>query len=102
MEKIIEFVANNYVWFLTFTILLIFALIGYIYDTKKSSEDLVKKSEDEINEEMLENLVVPEGKSLAETVNISKNVNPETRKVELTDSDILNNNSEGNNTQNNI
>ena len=102
MEKIIEFVANNYVWFLTFTILLIFALIGYIYDTKKSSEDLVKKSEDEINEEMLENLVVPEGKSLAETVNISKNVNPETKKVELTDSDILNNNSEGNNTQNNI
>ncbi len=102
MEKIIEFVANNYVWFLTFTILLIFALIGYIYDTKKSSEDLVKKSEDEINEEMLENLVVPEGKSLAETVNISKNVNSETRKVELTDSDILNNNSEGNNTQNNI
>lgn len=101
MEKIIEFVANNYVWFLTFTILLIFALIGYIYDTKRSSEDLVKKSEDEINEEMLENLVVPEGKSLADTVNASKNINPETRTVELTDSEILNNN-EVNNTQNNI
>ena len=102
MEKIIEFVGNNYVWFLTFTILLIFALIGYIYDTKRSKEDLVKKSEDEINEELLENLVVPEGKSLADTVNASKNINPETKKVELTDSTILNNNSEVDNSQDNI
>lgn len=101
MEKIIEFVGNNYVWFLTLTILLIFALIGYIYDTKRDKEDLVKKSEDEINEEMLENLVVPEGKSLAESVNASKNINPETKAVELTDSTILNNNNEVNNNQNN-
>lgn len=91
MEKIIEFVANHYVWFLTFTILLIFALIGYIYDTKKSSEDLVKKSEDEMNEEILENLVVPEGKSLADSVNVSKNINPETKQVELTDESITKN-----------
>ena len=99
MERIIEFVANNYAWFLTLAIFLIFALIGYIYDTKKNKGDLVKKSEDEINEEMLENLVVPEGKSLAETVASSKNINPETRSVELTDNTILNNSS---NTDNNI
>ncbi len=89
MEKIIEFVANNYAWFLTITILLIFALIGYIYDTKREKKDLVKKSEDELNEEMLQNLVVPEGKSLAETVMSSKNINPETKAVELTDKTIL-------------
>lgn len=83
MEKIAEFVANYYGWFLTISILLIFALVGYIYDTKKTKEDLVKKSEDELNEEMLENLVVPEGKSLAETVMASKNINPETKAVDV-------------------
>lgn len=73
MEKLTEFVVNNYVLFLTITIILIFALIGYIYDSKKEKEDKVKKNEDEINEQMLENLVVPEGKSLADTVMASKN-----------------------------
>ncbi len=96
MDKIIEFVANNYGWFLTITILLLFALIGYIYDTKKSKEDLVKKSEDELNEEMLENLVVAEGKSLADSVMVSKNINTETKAVELTDSEILNNGNDAN------
>ena len=97
METIVEFVANNYGWFLTITILLIFAIIGYIFDTKKSKEDLIKKTEEEINEEMLENLAVPEGKSLAETVNVSKNINPDTKKVELTDESILDNDSTNNN-----
>ena len=50
MEKLIEFVGNNYAWFLTVTIILLFALIGYIYDTKKTKNDLLKKSEDEMNE----------------------------------------------------
>jgi hypothetical protein len=99
MEKIIEFVGNNYVWFLTITILLIFALIGYIYDSKRDKEDLLKKSEDNINEEMLENLDIPEGKSLADTVNAAKNINSETKTVEMLDQNILNSNDE-NNSQN--
>lgn len=89
MEKFIDFIGNNYAWFLTITIILLFALIGYIVDTKKSKNDLFTKNENEIDEESLENLIVPEGKSLAETVNISKNINKETMQVELTDETIL-------------
>ena len=78
MEKIIEFIANNYAWFLTITILLLFALIGYIYDTKKNDNDLLKKSEEE-----LEKIKVPEDKSLSDMVSKSKNINPETKSVEV-------------------
>lgn len=89
MDKIIEFISNNYVWFLTITIILLFALIGYIFDTKKNENDLLKKTENEIDEESLENLSVPTGKSLADIVNNSKNINSETKNVELTDKSIL-------------
>ena len=83
MEKIIEFIANNYAWFLTITILLLFALIGYIYDTKKNDNDLLKKSEEELDEESLEKIKVPEDKSLSDMVSKSKNINPETKSVEV-------------------
>jgi len=89
MEKIIDFIGNNYAWFLTITIILLFALIGYIFDTKRNKSDLLKKTENEIDEEYLENLIVPEGKSLAETVNVSKNIYSETLNVELSDNTIL-------------
>lgn len=90
MEKIIEFISDNYAWFLTFTIILLFALIGYIYDTKKNKSDLVKKQENELEEEELKNIIVPEEKSLQDMMIKSKNINPETRSVELTDTEILN------------
>ena len=96
MEKLIEFVGNNYAWFLTVTIILLFALIGYIYDTKKTKNDLLKKSEEEMNEMDLENIMVPEGKSLSDMVTTSKNINPETKGVELTDASILNGNNNPN------
>lgn len=92
MDKIVEFVGNNYAWFLTITIILLFALIGYIYDSKRSKSDLMKKNEDKI-EESLENLIIPEnmeGKNLQDMVAKSKNINPETKSVELNDPSILN------------
>ena len=89
MDKIIEFIGNNYSWFLTITIILLFALIGYIYDSKRNKSDLLKKSEKELNEELIENIIVPEGKSLSDMVAKSKNINPETKSVELNDSTIL-------------
>lgn len=92
MKGIIEFVSNNYAWFLTITLILLFALIGYIYDSKKNKSDLVKKQEQELDMESLENIVVPEGKSLQEVVTTSKNINPETKSVELTDVEILEDN----------
>jgi len=89
MEKIVEFIGNNYAWFLTITIILLFALIGYIVDTRKNKNDLFKKTENEIEEINIENYQIQEGKSLNEFVNNSKNINPDTKNVELTDSDIL-------------
>lgn len=91
MEKIINFIGEYYVWILSFTIILIFALIGYICDSKREKNDLIKKQEKELDEESLENLIIPEDKSLADSVSVSKNINPETKKVELTDETIINN-----------
>ncbi len=89
MDKIIEFISNNYAWFLTFTIILLFALIGYIYDNKKNKHDLVKKSEDELEEEVLKNISASDDKTLQDMVAKSKNINPETKEVELTDTDAI-------------
>ena len=49
MGKIIEFIGNNYVWFLTIALLLLFALIGYIYDSKKNKTNNIKKEEKEVS-----------------------------------------------------
>ena len=92
MESIIEFISNNYAWFLTITIILLFALIGYIYDTKRDKTDLLKKQEVELDEAAIENIVAPEGKSLADVVTNSKNINIETKQVELVDKSILSDN----------
>ena len=91
MEKVVEFIGAHYAWFLTITIILLFALIGYIYDSKKNKKDLLKKTENEIEEISIENIKAQEGKSLNEVVSTSKNINPETKSVELTDNEILNN-----------
>ncbi len=91
MEKIIEFIGNNYAWFLTITIILLFALIGYIHDSKRNKKDLMKLSEEAIEEESLENIKVEETKSLADMVNKSKNINPESKSIELSDQTILEN-----------
>ncbi len=91
MDKFIEFIGNNYVWFLTISILLLFALIGYIYDSKKNKNDLIKKSESELAVESLEKIAAENNKSLSDMVSKSKNINPETKSVELTDKSILEN-----------
>ncbi len=83
MEKIGEFIGNNYAWFLTITILLLFALIGYIYDTKRSKKDLLKKQEEELDEESLENIMISEDKKLSDMVVNSKDINPETKEVNI-------------------
>jgi len=99
MENIIEFIGNNYAWFLTATIILLFALIGYIVDSKRNKNDLLKKTEIEIEEIDMENIKSQEGKSLNDVVTTSKNINPETQSVELTDVEILN---DEQNVENNI
>lgn len=101
MENIIEFIGNNYAWFLTITIILLFALIGYIADSKRNKNDLLKKTEIEIEEIDIENIKSQEGKSLNDVVSTSKNINPDTKSVELTDVEILNDEPQVENTNNN-
>jgi hypothetical protein len=102
MESILKFIGNYYVWILTFTIILLFALFGYIYDSRRSENDLMKKQEDELDEEALANLNITENKGLGDSLNISKNINPETKEVQLTDESILNSNESPSDNNSNI
>lgn len=48
MDAFTNFLANNYVWFLIISLILIFALIGYLVDSKeiKSGKKLKKQREE--------------------------------------------------------
>ncbi|MBE6161772.1 MAG: hypothetical protein E7158_06105 [Firmicutes bacterium] len=47
MEGFTNFLANNYVWFLIITLILLFALIGYLVDLKDIKTGRVKKTKDD-------------------------------------------------------
>lgn len=70
MDKFITFVSDNYIWFLLITIFLIFALIGYIYDNKRSKTDYIYKNDALVQEEEIE---LPEGKSINDLINSTDN-----------------------------
>ena len=38
MQTFIDFLVNNYIWFLIITLTLIFALIGYLVDTNEKKQ----------------------------------------------------------------
>lgn len=53
MDILVDFLLNNYIWFLVISLILIFALIGYLVDStsprvmnKKNSSSLVQESND--------------------------------------------------------
>lgn len=46
MEGFTNFLANNYVWFLIISLILVFALIGYLVDLKEIKSGKVKKTKD--------------------------------------------------------
>lgn len=53
MQAFIDFLVNNYLWFLVISLILVFALIGYLVDTneKKDKEDIPEeKNEEQTNE----------------------------------------------------
>lgn len=64
MDTIISFLADNYIWFLVITLILVFALIGYLVDTKQD-ERFTK--EIELDRELTRKVEV------AEAANISLN-----------------------------
>lgn len=46
MQTFIDFLVNNYLWFLVISLILVFALIGYLVDTnEKKDKELVLNSE---------------------------------------------------------
>ena len=49
MEALIDFLVNNYIWFLVITLILIFALIGYLVDTNEQKKDRTLASKNESN-----------------------------------------------------
>ena len=49
MDAFTNFLANNYVWFLIISLILIFALIGYLVDSKEiKSGKKIKKQKEEL------------------------------------------------------
>ena len=46
MQAFIDFLVNNYLWFIIVSIVLIFALIGYLVDTSEKPTQ-VRKMDDE-------------------------------------------------------
>lgn len=45
MQAFIDFLVNNYLWFLVISLILVFALIGYLVDTNEKKEILEKKEQ---------------------------------------------------------
>lgn len=64
METIISFLADNYIWFLIITLILVFALIGYLVDIKQDERFTKKIS---LDKEVMDKVEV------AETVNLTLN-----------------------------
>ena len=44
MQTFIDFLADNYLWFLIISLILIFALIGYLVDTSEKKQKEKKKN----------------------------------------------------------
>ena len=78
MEQVGQFLANNYIWFLIATLILVLALIGYLSENKKKKEadpkeekKEEKKVEDEKTIEKLD--VKMKNVSLNEAIKDNKN-----------------------------
>ncbi len=78
MESILNFLEQNYLWFLMATGVIILGLVGYYVDVKKDAEDSPFKKKKKVKVEMapdepMENIEVKEGAniSLNEMINNS-------------------------------
>ena len=55
MQAFIDFLVNNYFWFLVISLILVFALIGYLVDTNEKKESVnLENDEKEIGSVNLE------------------------------------------------
>ncbi len=68
MQAFIDFLVNNYLWFIIVSIVLIFALIGYLVDTSEQPAKAMKMEEESpLIDSHQEASLEPEGR--AETIN---------------------------------
>lgn len=87
MSGILNFLANNYVWFIVISLILLFALIGYLVDTKQDERfskkiEIDKELESRMNVAEATNMTINQMVKANETVsgesNVSEAVNPDT------------------------
>jgi len=73
MEIILNFLVDNYLWFLIISLILVFGLIGYIVDThEKKTPKLHFGDDEEVNNDTIE-----EDKSLADLTEETDTLEPE-------------------------
>ena len=84
MSNFISFVSDNYVWFLVISIFLIFALIGYIVDSRRDESLLNRRKNEPTDIETIE-IDIPEDKSINDAINNNSMA------IEMEDNSVLNN-----------
>lgn len=84
MSSFINFVSDNYVWFLVISIFLIFALIGYIVDSRRDESLLNRRKKEPSDIETIE-IDIPEDKSINDAINSNSMA------IEMEDNSALNN-----------
>lgn len=77
MDTILNFITQNYLWFLVIAIILLLALIGYFVDVKKDSDDSPFKKEKRPKksqeDDTFANVKVENNMSLNEMINNTNN-----------------------------
>lgn len=77
MDTILNFITQNYLWFLVIAIILLLALIGYFVDVKKDSDDSPFKKEKKLKksqeDDTFANVKVENNMSLNEMINNTNN-----------------------------
>lgn len=67
MDAFTNFLANNYVWFLIISLILIFALVGYLVDSKEiKSGKKIKKQKEELK--VVDFSTIDQSKSLNQSI----------------------------------
>ena len=74
MEALLEFLKNNYIYFVFVAVILIFALIGYIVDSSKSGKR--KEKTDKDVEAFMQNIPPIESAKMSETLNKTAKIEP--------------------------
>lgn len=74
MEKFLDFITQNYLWFLIIVAVLVLALIGYFVDFEKQQDDTpFRKNKDNVKEESMPEVKIENNISLNEMINNSVN-----------------------------